>query len=135
MAMRSFFSKQFLHFLLAGGVAAVVNFCVGYGLSGKLPFYGDIVMGYLAGMLTAFLLFEKHVFGEHAESRKKSVVVFVGVNLLGLLQTWLVYFLLKDHIFPAIALVFYPAEISRAIAIIVPTLSSFIGHKYFTFKQ
>jgi len=87
----SFLSKQFLRFLVAGGIAACVNFTVGSALSGLLPFYGDVVIGYLAGMITAFFLFEQKVFGEHAESRQRSVGIFVLVNLLGLLQTWLIF--------------------------------------------
>lgn len=135
MVVKAFVSRQFLHFLIAGGIAAVVNFGVGLLLSGWLPLYGDIVMGYLAGMLTAFFLFEKNVFGEHRESRSKSVRIFIVVNILGLFQTWIVYALLKDYVFPLVHYHLYPAEMARAIAIIVPTLTSFLGHKFFTFKQ
>jgi len=135
MVVKSFASRQFLKFMIAGGVAACVNFSVGWMLFGWLPLYGDIAVGYLAGMLTAFVLFEKKVFGEHIESRKKSIVVFFLVNTLGLLQTWLVFPLLKDYLFPLMDYHFYAPEIARAIAIMVPMLSSFLGHKFFTFKQ
>lgn len=135
MIGQALLSKQFVLFLVAGGIAAAVNFSVGLSLSGLLPLYGDIVLGYLAGMLTAFFLFEKSVFGEHVESRSKSVRIFILVNILGLLQTWIVFVLLKDCFFPWADYHLYPAEVARAIAIIVPTLTSFLGHKFFTFKQ
>jgi len=135
MVVKTFISKQFLHFLIAGGIAACVNFVVGFSLSGLLPLYGDIVVGYLAGMLTAFVLFEQKVFGEHGESRTKSVHFFILVNVLGLFQTWMVFALLKDYLFPLIGYHLFPAEMARAIAIIFPTVTSFLGHKFFTFKQ
>lgn len=128
-------SKQFLRFLVAGGIAACVNFIVGYSLSGRLPFYGDVVIGYLAGMITAFFLFEQKVFGEHAESRQRSAGIFVLVNLLGLLQTWLIFSWLMRWFFPLLQWHFFPEHVARAIAIITPTLTSYIGHKYFTFRQ
>lgn len=135
MVVKAFASRQFFHFLVAGGIAACVNFGVGFLLSGLLPLYGDIVVGYLAGMLTAFFLFEQKVFSEHGESRAKSVNIFILVNILGLLQTWIVFALLKDYLFPRMDYDFYGAETARAIAIIVPMFSSFLGHKFFTFKQ
>lgn len=135
MVVKAFSSRQFFYFLVAGGIAACVNFGIGFSLSGLLPLYGDIVAGYLAGMLTAFFLFEKKVFGEHGESRAKSIHIFILVNLLGLLQTWIIFALLKDYLFPIAGYRIYPAEMARAIAIIVPTFTSFLGHKFFTFKQ
>jgi len=135
MVPNSFFTRQFVHFLMAGGIAATVNFGVGWSLAGLVPLYGDIVVGYLAGMLTAFFLYEKNVFGENGESRKKSVVLFVAVNLFGLLQTWAVYALMKDALLPALQWIFYPAELSRAVAIAVPMFTSFLGHKFYTFQQ
>lgn len=133
--LRDFFSKQFMRFLLAGGIAAVVNFAVGYSLAGLFPLHGDIAIGYLAGMAAAFFLFETQVFGQHAESRSRSVGIFVIVNLLGLLQTWVIYAALVEWLFPAIGWQVYPPLLARAIAIITPTLTSFVGHKYFTFRQ
>jgi len=135
IVVKAFVSQQFLHFLIAGSIAAGVNFSIGFLLSGLLPIYGDIVVGYLAGMLTAFFLFERKVFGEHGESRRKSVKMFILVNILGLLQTWLVFALLKDYLFPQMDYDFYAAETARAVAIIIPMFSSFFGHKFFTFKQ
>jgi len=128
-------TQQFLRFLIAGGIAAGVNFLVGYSLSGLLPFYGDVVIGYLAGMITAFFLFEQRVFGEHAESRQRSAGIFVLVNMLGLLQTWLIFAWLMRWCFPWLQWHFYPEHIARAVAIITPTLTSYIGHKHFTFRQ
>lgn len=135
MVLKAFASRQFLHFLCAGGTAAVVNFGVGWLLFGWLPLYGDVAVGYLAGMLTAFFLFEAKVFGEHKESRKKSVVMFLIVNVFGLSQTWLAFPLLKDYLFSLLDYQFYAAESARAIAIFIPMFSSFLGHKFFTFKQ
>lgn len=135
MIVQDFFSAQFLRFLTAGGFAAVVNFAVGYSLAGQLPFHSDIVAGHLSGMVVAFFLFERDVFGRAEGSRSREVLVFLLVNGLAVLQTWIVYILLRQKLFPAIDFHFHPAELSRVCAIAVPVFTSFLGHKYFTFRH
>jgi len=133
--LNKFFSKQFLRFLIAGGIAASVNFAVGYSLQGLLPFHGDIVVGHLSGMLVAFFLFEQSVFEGTENSRVKSAPIFIAINGLALAQTWLVYYVLHQYIFPGAKFYFHPDVVARAIAIITPIFTSFLGHKYFTFKD
>jgi len=133
--LNKFFSKQFLRFLVAGGIAACVNFTVGYSLQGLLPFHGDIVAGHLSGMLVAFFLFEQRVFDQAENSRVKSAPIFVAINGLALIQTWLVYYALHQYFFPGVKFDFHLDVVARAIAIITPIFTSFLEHKYFTFKE
>lgn len=135
MILRDFFTRQFIYFLLAGGIAAVVNFTVGFAFSGMLPYHGDIILGHLSGMVVAFFLFEGRVFGRSIESRQVEVTTFVIVNIFSIIQTWFVYVGLHSYVFPSIHMTFYPDVIARVIAIAIPVFTSFIGHKYLTFKH
>lgn len=135
MILGDFFTTQFVKFILAGGFAALVNFSVGISLAGMLPYHGDIVVGHLSGMVVAFFLFESKVFGRSSESRQVEVSTFIIVNIASIVQTWFVYIGLQGYVFPAIGMHFYPQVHARAIAIVIPVFTSFIAHKYLTFKH
>lgn len=130
-----FVSKQFLHFLIAGGIAAAVNFGVGYSFSGLLPFHGDIIIGHLSGMIVAFILFGRKVFEESSNKQSTQLLIFIAVNAAALLQTYLVYYLLMHLVFFHLDHQAYADAIARAAAIVTPIFTSFLGHKYFTFRQ
>jgi putative flippase GtrA len=130
-----FISAQFLRFLIAGGIAAAVNFSVGYSLSGLLPFHGDIVAGHLSGMIVAFILFGRDVFEQTQGDQFRKVVLFTAVNGIALAQTYLVYYVLVHYFFIYIESIPHTDLIARAVAIITPIFTSFLGHKYFTFRQ
>jgi len=128
-------TKTFAFFLFCGGIAAavelssrrLVNFWLSYSLA--------IVVGRLAGMLVAFLLFKFFVFKTASSGRGQAEGGwFILVNLLAMLQVWLVSVGLADYFFPWIGMVFYPRDIAHFVGVSTTALSSFIGHKFFTFK-
>jgi putative flippase GtrA len=133
--IEDFFTPQFVRFVVAGGIAAAVNFGVGFGLSFVVPWNLDVVLGHMVGMVVAFFLFEQQVFGESDDGRAVSAGLFILVNLLAVLQTLLVYILLKDYLFPAWSMTLYPALVARAVGIVVPVFTSFLLHKYFTYRH
>ena len=133
--INQFISEQFLRFLIAGGIAAAVNFAVGYSLSGMLPFHGDIIAGHLSGMMVAFFLFGREVFGKTGATQFKEVAIFIAVNAVAMSQTYAVYFVLMHYVFPESMPVSHADVVARAIAIITPIFTSFLGHKYFTFRD
>lgn len=135
MILGDFFTTQFVKFILAGGFAALVNFSVGISLVDMLPYHGDIVVGHLSGMVVAFFLFESKVFGRSSESRQVEISTFIIVNMASIVQTWFVYVGLNGYVFPAVGIQFYPQVQARAIAIVIPVFTSFIAHKYLTFKH
>jgi putative flippase GtrA len=132
---RDFLSPQFVRFLVTGGLAALVNFSVGFLLARLLPYNLDLVVGHVSGMVAAFILFELFVFGESSHEKPKSMGLFVMVNLLALLQTYLIGSALEEWLFPEIGFELHPETVARIIAIGFPVLTSFLGHKYFTFRQ
>jgi putative flippase GtrA len=127
-------SRQFLLFLLVGGVAALVNFLSRIGYSHWLPFTPAIVLAYLTGMVTAFVLSRLFVFKQSTRPLHHSAFYFVLVNLLAVLQTWVVSMLLAFHLLPWLGVDVLQLEIAHAVGVAVPVFSSYFGHKYLSFR-
>lgn len=126
--------KQFLLFLVAGGIAAVANFLSRIGLGFVLPYAVSIVVAYCIGMLTAFLLNRAFVFKATSRPVYTQASWFVAVNLLALLQTLLISLLLARWLFPAIGMGFHPETVAHAVGVVVPVFTSYLGHKHLSFR-
>jgi putative flippase GtrA len=126
-------SNQFVRFLFAGGSAAAVNFLSRILYSEFFTFSVAIVLAYLTGMVTAYLLNRVFVFDRGDHSTGREIVYFCLVNVVAVLQTWLIsmglYFYFLSDKLPQ-----YAEELSHFIGVIIPVFTSFMGHKYLTFK-
>jgi len=129
-----FSGKQFLLFLLTGGTAALVNFFTRIIYDIWLSFSAAVIVAYFTGMVTAFFLARLFVFTRSQQSVQHSAFWFCIVNLLAILQTWLISLALAFHLLPALEITHYVPEISHAIGVTAPVFSSYIGHKYLSFK-
>ncbi len=126
--------NRFVRFALAGGTAAAVNFVSRIALSHFFIYSAAIVIAYLIGMTTAFVLNKLFVFPEGNDGVHKQAGWFVAVNALAVLQTLLISLLLARIVFPAIGFSFHPETIAHAVGVIAPIFSSYIGHKKLTFR-
>ena len=128
--------KEFSLFVLCGGLAALANMGSRWVLNHLVPYWFSICLAYLVGMVTAFVLFKICVFGARKSSRTlRESLLFVVVNVVALLQTLLVSIGLADYLFPLLRFSFYPHDVAHVVGVAVPVLSSYFGHKYFTFKE
>lgn len=133
--LQSFVSKQFVTFIFTGGLAAAVNFSTRIIFSQYFSFSVSIVLAYLLGMITAFLLAKAFVFQESENSIQKSIFWFVAINVLAVLQTWAISMAMYHHILVLLNIeTVFNKEISHALGVVFPVFTSFIGHKYLTFK-
>ena len=121
-------------FILTGGIAALVNIGSRFLLNLVMSYRSAIVLAYIVGMITAFFLFKFFVF-EAKSSRKtvREVVFFLAINLLALLQTYLISIALAEYLFPFCKWTFFPKDIAHVIGVMVPIFTSYLGHKYYTF--
>jgi putative flippase GtrA len=126
-------STEFLRFVLAGGVAAAANVISRWLLSSIMPFKAAIVAAYIIGMITAFSLTRQFVFKKSKRHVGNEAQRFVLVNLVALLQVWIVSVGLADWVFPKIGLVWQAELIAHIIGVLSPVVVSYFGHKYFTF--
>lgn len=129
-----FFSKQFIIFLVTGGIAATVNFLTRIFYNQYCSFSASVIFAYLTGMFIAFILAKMFVFKSSTQTIKNSVIIFALVNVLAAAQTWVISMVLNFYILPALGFEKYVAEIASAVGIAFPVFTSYFGHKRWSFK-
>jgi len=126
--------KEFILFVAAGGFAALVNFVSRIIFNFWFSFEVSVVLAYLIGMITAYILTKIFVFKAKSVGLVSSSIKFTIVNILAVLQTYFIsvylYYWLNNNInFD------YNKEIAHFVGIAFPVITSYIGHKYFSFKN
>jgi len=127
--------NEFLQFLLVGGLAAGVNFISRIGFSELVSYRVAIVLAYLLGMLTAFILSKHYVFEKSGRPFKDELRDFTIVNIFAVIQVWLISVGLAEYFFPYITFTFYPEEVAHLIGLAIPAITSYFGHKHFSFRK
>jgi len=127
-------NRTFPRFLVAGGIAALVNMGSRWLLDLVLPYVPSIVLAYLIGMLTAFLLNRRFVFAPAVNGLGRQVSWFVAINVAALAQTVVVSLLLADYLLPAIGWTWQSDTIAHVTGVMVPVFTSYVGHKRLTFR-
>ncbi len=128
-----FFSRLFVTFVCASGLAALVNLLSGVLFRQFVSYELSIVLAYPCGIVTAYLLNRIFVFGRGDHRQPVEVAFFVLVNVFSVMLTYVVSVSLYQYLLPAIGLDWYRAEIAHLFGVASPALTSFIGHKYVTF--
>jgi len=132
--IQHFFSRQFISFLITGGIAAIVNFLSRIFYYQYFSFSASVLLAYLTGMVTAFVLAKLFVFKSSTQTVKRSAMIFALVNVLAAAQTWAISMGLNFYVLPAIGIEQYVPDIASAIGIIFPVFTSYLGHKRWSFK-
>ena len=132
--IRQFMSRQFLAFLITGGLAAAVNFGSRILYNQWVAFSSAVILAYLTGMITAFLLARAFVFTDGSQSVKRSATFFVLVNAVAVLQTWGISMLLAYYVLGWLGITRFVPEIAHAVSVAVPVFTSYLGHKRWSFK-
>ncbi len=126
--------RQFWAFLVVGGLAAVVNWLSRIALSSQgMTFEVAVVIAYVLGMATAYLLSRLFVFEKTGRSLAGEMWRFTLVNLVSLVVVFAVSVTLERWLLPGIGWKWRPAEVAHGIGVVSPVLTSYIGHRYFTF--
>lgn len=129
------FSRQFALFLVAGGLAAAVNFGSRILLSLWLPYVPAIVVAYCLGMTTAFVLNRLFVFDSSNRGLHHQIGWFIAVNLAAVLQTIVVSLVFAGWVLPLIGLGHHAETMAHAIGVAVPVVTSYFGHKHLSFAS
>lgn len=132
--LHAFLSRQFIAFVLTGGLAAAVNFGSRILYNQWMSFSAAIVLAYISGMITAFVLARLFVFRDSQRALHHSALWFVLVNLVAVLQTWAISLALAYWLLPAMGIQRFVPEIAHAVGVIVPVFTSYLGHKHLSFK-
>ena len=130
--------KQFILFLLCGGIASLANIGSRIVFSYWFGYSVAIIFAFMVGLATGFILFRILVFSNNKDSFKFNVISQIGwylfVNALGLFQTWGISILLNNVVMPSIGYNFYPETSAHTVGVLVPVITSYIGHKFLTFR-
>lgn len=132
--IQQFMSRQFFVFLITGGVAAIVNFGSRILYNLWIDFSIAIVLAYITGMVTAFVLARIFVFKTSRQALHRSAAFFILVNLFAVLQTWLISMGMAYYALPYLGITFYVREIAHACGVVFPVFTSYIGHKHWSFR-
>lgn len=122
-------------FLIIGGLAAAVNVATRFSLTPAIGFEASIPVAYLIGMWVAYTLFRRVVFAASGRSVRSEVYRFTLVNAVALLLVWAISIVLAREVFPASGFTWYADDIAHVIGVLTPAVSSWIGHKQFTFSS
>jgi putative flippase GtrA len=128
------FTSQIVRYLAAGFGAACANFGSRFLFSNYLSYGIAVVLAYLVGMAVAFLLMSRHVFHSTQGSVTSQVVKFAAVNLLAVLQTLAVSVGLAQWFLPSIGVQDHAEALGHLAGVLVPVVTSYFGHKFFTFR-
>lgn len=132
--IQHFFSRQFLIFLLTGGTAAAINFGSRIVYSKWLGFSSSVILAYITGMITAFVLAKLFVFKESQQSVQRAAIFFILVNVVAALQTWFISMSLAYYLLPSLGFTVFVKEIAHAAGVVVPVFTSYLGHKHWSFR-
>jgi putative flippase GtrA len=133
--LANFARLPFTRFLVAGGIAALVNISARLILSNFMSFGLAIVIAYLIGMSTAYVLMRLFVFAASGKHVAHEYLRFGIVNLFALVQVWLVSEGLVHLLMPAVGWTWQAETIAHTIGVLSPVATSYAGHKWFTFAK
>lgn len=103
-------------------------------LSQWMHYIPAIVCAYVVGLATAYTLNRLFVFGKSDRSFFGEVGVFTFVNVIAIAQILVISIILAYYLLPYLGIRSHAETIAHVIGVIVPVLTSFIGHKYWSFR-
>jgi putative flippase GtrA len=125
--------SEFAGFLVAGGLAAAANVGSRMLFSQFASYPVAIVLAYLVGMATAFVLMRGQVFGTRGKSLGSEIMAFTIVNALAIVQTLAVSLALAYYVLPWMGIQRHAETIAHLVGVAVPIVTSYYGHKHWTF--
>ena len=130
---RIFVPGEFLRFLVTGGIAALVNLVSRYFFSFATVYEIAVILAYLVGMTTAFVLSRLLVFGASGRPVRSEFVRFGIVNVFAAAQVWIISVGLLRVVFPLIDFSWHAEEVAHFVGVSAPIVTSYLGHRHFSF--
>jgi len=127
-------AKQFAFFLISGGLAAGLNWGSRFLFSEFVRFEVAVVLAFLVGLLSGFILMRVFVFNGAGRPIVPQVGKYVAVNLFALVQTLLISLVLARWVLPSFGIVEHAEALAHLVGVLVPVVTSYFGHKFLTFR-
>ena len=126
--------RQFTRFVAVSLVAAALNIGSRIGFSLLVPYTVAIVLAFMVGLSTAFVLNRMLVFVDHDNAFHQQAFWFTAVNVAALAQTLAISLLLVKWLFPILGMNWHAPTIAHVIGVGVPAITSYLGHRYLSFR-
>jgi putative flippase GtrA len=126
-------SGEFLRFLLTGGFAAATNLAARGLLNLLISFEVAVVLAYLIGMVTAYILARIFVFKSSGRSVASEFKRFAVVNFFALALVWSISVLLARVVFPFAGFTWHAEDVAHLAGVLAPAIVSYFGHRAYTF--
>jgi putative flippase GtrA len=127
--------RRFALFLAASSIAALVNILSRIAINTVVSYEVAIVLAYLAGMTTAYVLNKFFVFLSADRQISAEYARFALVNLIAIVQVWCVSIALARWLFPVIGFTWHAETVAHIIGVASPAYTSYLGHRYFSFGE
>jgi putative flippase GtrA len=127
-------SLRVFRFLVTGGVAAADNVGCRFVFSHWISYSAAIVLAWVVGVCSGFLLTWLFVFPGSRHSAVKSATIFVIVNLFALLQTWVATLTFAYYLLPALGIDWHAHDIAHLVGVGIPVFTSYFAHKTWSFR-
>ncbi len=125
---------EFIRFVATGSIAAIANLVSRYLLNFLMPFEWAVPLAWIVGMVVAFLLFQRVIFGNPGTPLRRRIIRFTQVNILGGALAWAISVVLANWFLPLIGWTFQPLELAHIVGVGVPAFTSYFLHKFYTFR-
>ena len=126
-------SLKALGFVIVGITAGIINVLTRMLLNLWLPYEIAIALAFPVALTFAFVLNREHVFKASSGSGGEQYLKFAIVNLLTLVQVWMVSVGLTRFLFPYIGVTWHPEGVAHLIGVLSPIATSFFAYKNFVF--
>lgn len=128
-------NNRFARFLFVGVAAAAVNILSRILISYFVRFEYAVALAFPVALTFAFVLSRFFVFEASKRSVWEQYLRFWLVNLVALIQVWLISVGLTYWFLPAIGWTFHAELLAHTVAVCSPVLTSYYAHKIFTFRE
>ena len=127
-------TRQFIRFLVSGGLAAMANFGSRFIFSQWFNLTVSVVLAFLVGLVVGFVLMRQFVFHGRSSAVMPQILRYIAVNLFALMQTLVITLVLARWVLPGIGVQSGIDAIAHLAGVLVPVASSFFLHKIATFR-
>lgn len=130
---RRVFDRPEARFLVAGGIAALVNWLARFPVELVLPYFAALLVATAIGMTCGFLLYRAWVFPGSTRSLAGQIRDFILVNLTGQ-GAMLAVAMLTRQLLVAIGVdTIISGASAHALGIAIGAVVNYLGHRHVTF--
>jgi putative flippase GtrA len=130
---RRTFDRPEGRFLVAGGIAALVNWLVRFPVELILPYFAALIVATCVGMTCGFLLYRAWVFPGSTRPLAGQIRDFVLVNLTGQATMLGVAALVRQLLISVEVGTLVAGASAHALGIAVGAVVNYLGHRHVTF--